>query len=412
MQVNSSVTYVGIAILGGVLATLYATVAEDLETAYLIIFNTVYVICTLRFLLEWKYYRSHNAILASSQFLLLPFIILVSGLFLQPRIGLGSWAALSLSLGHLSTIIVLNPLSIALGVPILILMRLFSYYHSKRWLGFAIRRRLFKSRTVPIGLHILFVAVVGGMGQYLGLFDVTAIIFGANFLFLVIKYSIQPLLNKRRSRLQSRQGGYLDDFLSNPQQVRRYSSRSNSAPPVAEEARPARRRGNIPLVSRNGQREISTNYKNARSISARGKSHREISPTSTQSRTKPKTTKAKSKSTSSRTSVAQVDTGKELRTMSAKGARIVNTDPLLPSGNISKEDLACIICYDEFTGKDGNVVLCKFCKYPAHEGEFIAWMQNSTLCPRCSKEIPHAYIANPTYRLSTKEYLKSHVSKV
>ena len=60
----------------------------------------------------------------------------------------------------------------------------------------------------------------------------------------------------------------------------------------------------------------------------------------------------------------------------------------IPNGSVKKEDLKCMVCYQEFA-KDPKsiVILCPECKYPAHELELHQWLNQSSKCPRCAKNI-------------------------
>lgn len=87
--------------------------------------------------------------------------------------------------------------------------------------------------------------------------------------------------------------------------------------------------------------------------------------------------------------------------------RAVQYDKLLPkAGQRSAEDFKCIFCFQlPKAPEDANrgVVLCPYCRYPAHADEFRNWMKNSNLCSRCGHIISSGFRQRPEV-ISAAEY--------
>ncbi len=359
--------------------------------SYLWLYGTVFVVTGLRYLLEYRYYRSHNAIPSTLQFVILPYSVLLTGSILSHIVNLYHIIYLSINLFiHLTFI--LNLLSLSMIIPLLLLHWIFSRLHSKRWLGFAVNRKLFSSRKVPYAVHTIITILLGYIVYLQSVIDAISAIFIIEWIYHTVKYYIRPLFHKRqdqsRGRIQTRRS--TSDRLYEPYQPRYIregdtSSRSNrstttsTTPASSTNRRPSRR--DIPTTPRGGVRRVSTEYRRGRSIPASGR-------------------KKRSKST------VTVDPGRELFTPSSSVTYVDTPSKFLPHAHITQSDLSCIICYEDIKSNDGAIILCPHCKFPSHEAEFLSWMQVSNLCPRCSKEISRKEIKSPSYRLDAKEYVK------
>jgi hypothetical protein len=397
MRINSSTTYISLGIIGLVISLLYFQVAEDRINGILALFITLTVLCTLRFFLEWKRYKNHNAILASSQFLILPFIVIFFGSIISPMLFFTNVFEANYRLLGDTFGLVVNLITLLLLIPMIVLSRLFYFYHNKLWLGFAIKNKIYRSRTLPYFFNMFMAGIMVLTIATFETIDLNGKIVVIQWIYHSLKYYILPIFKRSRRSEPTQRFSKLDEFLSNTptRNSRNYNNQTSTRTSIQ-----TTRSRNIPVTSRQGQRNISTNYKNSKPISARSSSHRDI-PIS--SRTQ--------KSTSKGSKNSKVERTEEVKVVN-KPKPNVNNLSYLPIGNVTKDDLACIICYDAFKPNSVNVILCKFCKYPAHESEFLRWMQSSTLCPRCAKSIPSSYINSPEYKLSSKEYVENYLSKL
>lgn len=394
MELNTPTSFLSIGIIGSVIAVLYFN-NDNPSSAYLTLFLTVYLLAATRFVLEWKYYRRHRAIIASLEFILLPFAVLAAGMYVTNKIDGaviidGSFSLLTQD----SSRLFLNIISLALIPPLIILQRLFYFYHSKRWDGFAIRRKLYRSRKMPYLINLFLVAVLLYIGSDQRLFDIVSSLFIILWAVHSIKYYLIPQFGD-----VSGQTRRLDRMLTNVDQYSRIPSspRSTTTRPSESIQRSEKRTGSIPAVSRSGQRTVSATYKNAR----------QISPNSNK-----KTTKKRLKSKNGTKSSIKVDPGNELKTLSPTSQINGNIANMLPTGRVDKADLSCMFCYEEIKSRDKNVILCPHCKFPAHADEYTSWIQVSSLCARCSKTIPKSEQTRPKYMISAKDYVNKVLKQI
>lgn len=409
---NKLSVYSAVAVIGVTISFLYYTVGMDDSTAYFVFFTTVYVIAAFRFLLEWRYYRQNRAILASSQFLLLPFVVLLTGSFLTYRINASTLIDFQLHLQSSHLTFIINLVSLSLLLPLIVLHRLFFFYHAKKWLGFAIHRKLFQSRVVPLLVNILFLTIQLFVVIRLGVADGIAAIFILTSFIHIFKYYIFSLF--KRSPMQS-----MDSVL--------YNSETTHIPTNSNvRIEPRRRSGEIPLLPREGLRTVSARGKNTRTVSTSSKNQRTIAnrgknrrDTSSSHQQEPNHTRRTSTpdivavTHQNRKGIAEVAPGREVHAVRSTPNAIQNVSSVLPAGkHLHKADLKCIICFDDISTRDEPIILCPHCKYPSHESEFMAWSVSSNLCARCSKPILKSYFKNPKYRFSAKEYVNKVVSKL
>ncbi len=408
---NKSAFYAAIAVLGGTIAALYQWVLDDTESASTILFITIYTIVSIRFILEWQYYKRHRAILASSQFVLLPFILLVSGSYLTYYSRFYPLFSLGLVLQSIDINIFLNLLSVTLIIPLLVVQRLFYYYHSGRWQGFVIHRKLFESRAVPLIVNLLLAIAQVFLVFTFRFANIVSALFIIGTVYHIFKYYI---LDPIRARSATRA---LDNAL--------YNTETTYISPRSTVQIRERSRNNIPVLPRNGLRTVSTKSRNPRTVSTRSG---RASKTSSKSSSKKKRSSGTTGSRGS-TSRSSSNTGRKLKTQKKSKSvaeiapgrnvnkrqlpvEITNGSSLVPEGHITKDDLKCIICFDVIRKGDQPIVLCPHCKYPAHEDEFNSWTAVSKLCARCSKPLSGAYIRSPKLKFSSADYKKKVIDKV
>lgn len=368
MDLNNSKTYLSLAILGLVVSLLYFLIDKAIETSLLVLYITVYVIAGLKFLLERNYYRRYNAILASLQFVVLPYIIFLFGTYVSPIIQGNLYLGIALEFSFFSIRIITNAISISLIVPLLILSIHFRNFHSKKWAAMAINRKIIRKQALPVLVHLLLVLIIGIRYVFLtAVYDITAIAFIIIFFCQMLIYYIIPAI-RRRSATTSRT--------------------------ATTSTRPRSRR--------------------TRSSSSRSSRYRRVS-TSSSSRSRT----ASTSSSTSRDSLADRDPGIEVDTRRTTRSKPKTTTGkrrkinIRPKGKLTKDDLKCIICYQDFKKNDKRrVILCPHCKYPAHEDELNMWFANSHLCPRCNTKISITYIKKPKLRMSSKFYVEKVIDKI
>ncbi len=395
MQINKITTYIAIAIVGFVVALLYF-LDDNTSSGYFFIYLTIYVLVGFRFLLEWKYYRQHGAILASLEFLLLPFMVILTAMLLSHEVSSITLFRASFSIFQQSSMVFTMNIVSFLTIPAFLLFnRLVYFYHSKRWSGFAIKRRLFTTRKVPYLINSILAMILLITGYFFSYFDAVGSLVVIFWIYHSLKYYIFPYFKSSSST------GLVDNILTN-QDVRRQKTSKNAGSRLREarikqQSRlerstpesPRRKRQSIPTSSRDGQRTVSTSYKNQKTKK-------------TEKKTKPKrTTRSK----------INIDPGNEVKTLSNSSNSSLSGD-LFPSGHTLKEDLSCMFCYEVFKKTDKNIILCPHCKFPGHEREFVSWIQVSDLCARCSKTLTKSQQINPKYRLSARQYIDKVINKL
>ncbi|MBY9002246.1 MAG: hypothetical protein KGD64_15100 [Candidatus Heimdallarchaeota archaeon] len=371
MELNNFKTYLAFGIVGLVVGILYLIIQKDISRTLTIFYITLYVVVSLRYILERRHYRKHKAILASTQFLLLPFSILLMGHYISPFAY--TYEIFKITSSGNAIQMYFNLVSLSLIIPVIILTLHFNNYYSGKWPAIAIRRKVKKSRSIPLLIHSFFIFAILLGFLISGLTDLVSLIFVIIYLVFIFRYFIFVGLIKSERRTV-------------------VSSRSTSRTP-----------------SRNTTR-VSTSSTSQKPSSQITRSRQVPSPT----RTRP--TQSVSRA---RTSSAKVDSGIEITTRKTtksstrKTKTTITVRDFFPSGKASKDEMKCIICFMDFEKKETRkIILCPHCKYPAHEDEFLSWYQASKFCARCNKPISTSYVRNPKFQITTKIYIERVIEKL
>jgi membrane protein implicated in regulation of membrane protease activity len=381
VDLNDYKTYLAIGIVGLVVGILYLVLQDELAQPLLVFFITIYLIVMLRYLLERRHYKKHKAIIASTQFLLLPFCIILMGNYISSVIS-SYFDIFTITIdlsGGSSMQMFFNMVSISLILPVIMLTFHFNNYYSRKWPAIAIRRKVKKGKIIPLLIHSAFIFTI-----LLGFFlnwqiDFVGLIFVAIYLFFIFRYFILVRLIKSDRRV----------VVQRASTTRRTST--------------TRRK---PSSSASG-RVTSTRQRSSTQSSQRRR-------TSTSSRSKPSTLTSRARGSSARISPG-IDVSSRKTTKKTTRATKTKTTgrDFFPSGRAHKEEMKCIICFMDFNKKETRkVVLCPHCRYPAHEDEFRSWYASSKLCARCNKSISVSYVRNPKYRITTKIYIERVIDKL
>ena len=366
MDLNDFKTYLAIGIVGLVVGILYLIIQSDLPTTLTVFFITLYIIVSLRYILERRHYKKHKAILASTQFLLLPFSIILMGNYISPL----AYDLFTISGGNAIQIF-FNFVSLSLIIPVTILTIHFNNYYSRKWPAIAIRRQVKKKRIIPLIIHSVFIFTILLGFIINGQIDLVSLIFMFIYLFYIFRYFIFVRFIKSESRTV---------IMSSSPPPRR-STRTRTSTTTSQ--RSASR------TSKSRQRSSTARTRSPTSTSRAGTSSVRIAP-GTEIRTR-KTTKKSTKTTKTKATVRD----------------------FFPNGKARKNEMQCIICFMDFEKRETRkVILCPHCKYPAHEDEFRSWYQNSKYCARCNKPISASYVRNPKYQTTTKIYIERVIDKL
>ncbi len=370
MELNNIKTYLAIAIVGSTVGVLYGAIEKDVPRTLTIFFITVYAVIALRFILERRHYKKHKTILASTQFLILPFLIMLMGNYISPIAF--TYEIFGITSGGGSFYSPFNLISISLILPVVILSVYFGNYYSGKWPAIAINRKVRKGRKIPFLIHTLYVAIF-----LLGFFinwqiDFVCLIFVILYIVFIFRYFIVV-----------------------------YAVKSNQQVSVS-----ATRRSTTARSTRSSTSTRRTTSSSA--SSSRSSSTRTTRPTSTRT----------TASRTTRSSSVRVDPGIDVRTAKTKTTKKTSTTKsvsksIFPIGTPKKDEMKCIICYMDFDKKDKRrIILCPNCRYPAHEDEFISWFKTSRLCARCNQTISTRYVNNPKYRISIRIYIEKVIEKL
>ena len=370
--------HIASSVISLVVALLEYFLVGDIQLANSIITMAVSVNSFLHLISEYRFYRQNNAVIASSQFTLIPLLNILLINILGPK-------SASAPILHASAgIDVLSTETSLFGIPFLILITfLMGRYYQKRYTGFVVRRKIYSPLKLPLFIHSVAIAFLITSTILFGYLDVIGLSAIVIYLVQIISYLVIPRLrspgydNSARRRYMNR--------LTN-QTSRSPSSRSDYSPPTERRVIP---RSPSQRLDRPSRRRISTSP-NA--------GYRAI-PVESRNRTGRLDHKKSSKQ-----KIAQLSDGIDMLSKPKQLSKGNNIN-FLPNGNAKKEDLKCMICYQAFdkTSK-GIVSLCPNCKYPAHEEELNQWLIQSSKCPRCSKEITNR--VNSKLRLNEREYVK------
>ncbi|MHA2250023.1 MAG: hypothetical protein ACXAD7_06660 [Candidatus Kariarchaeaceae archaeon] len=387
--------YYVVGIVGFVLSLLEAFVADDMPLAYSVFLLTLTALSFMYIYSEWRYYRSHNAILASSQFLLIPSGLILLGNILAPKAADGSVIHFSISSFLISTHSNSTITSALLIPPVLMFINLIGKYYKKQYTGFVIRRRILNPVKFPLLINLLLLLGVYFTSSAIGVIDFVTLLFVVWSIIVIIKDLILPAWRASRAGQQVSRDRrrYVDTILSTSPRV---SSRS-----IDDGSRrvrgPRPRQGDIPTRSRSGTRTVSTNP---------SQGYREVTPRTPRSQARQEQPRPSNRTRPrGNSAVAHVEGGVSMHRPSRKASKVASSKlkKFFPSGNFTKDDLRCIICYQNFEG-NGNVSICPKCKYPAHEVELKEWFDSSNMCPRCSRDITSNGNAKSLLKMSEKQY--------
>ena len=374
MELNNIKTYLAIAIVGFTVGILYAAIEKDVPRTLTIFFITLYTVLALRFILERRHYKKHKTILASTQFLMLPFLVMLMGNYISPIAFTYRIFDIEIDLSGGSSIYSpFNLISISLILPVVILSIYFGNHYSGKWPAIAVNRKVRKGRKIPFLIHTLYVAIF-----LVGFFinwqiDFVCLLFVVFYVIYIFRYFIIAFAVRSN------------------QQVRVTTTTARS-------------------TTGRSTRSSATTRRTTASSSSRSRSG------STRT-TRPASTRTAASRTS-RSSSVRVDPGIDIRPARSKTTKKTSTTKtvsksIFPIGTPKKDEMKCIICYMDFDKKEKRrIILCPNCRYPAHEDEFISWFKTSKLCARCNQSISARYVSNPKYRINIKIYIEKVIEKL
>ncbi|MCY3410638.1 MAG: hypothetical protein INQ03_03275 [Candidatus Heimdallarchaeota archaeon] len=391
---------ISILVIGSVLSLLEWFLADDPDFAASVLILTSLLTIATHLIVEWRYYKRHGAVIASSQFLILPGLAMV----------ITDFFSLLGSLPYYETegMLELEGNVIALfTIPYLILFTVMTHrYYNKRYTGFIVRRKIMGTITLPLIIHSTVTAIIVLIALVFQYIELFSLIFVIIYLYQVLSILVIPRFKKKETPGHDRERRAYMDAIGRTPTRRQSIPASSSTEPVRPSQRSDRR--SIPTRPSGGYKSVPTQSRSQKpQPSSRTRQPTSRRTTATNSSQKPTNSKARSQTSSKETSrkpAATIGDGIELISQPKAVARREALDQkYIPSGNVIKEDLKCMVCYQDFSKSSKSIIiLCPSCKYPAHEEELNQWLLASPQCPRCAKEIKKSI--NNKLRLNEKDY--------
>lgn len=391
--------YITISLLGSVLFLAELLIAGEAQLAFTILFGTATLLLTIFLVSEIRYYNRHNALLASFQFLLWPTLFLLFGNIVAPLGMNGSliqfWMA---SINAISTMT-----SLVLLFPIYFLLTRYSKYYDRRYPGFVIRQTSYGPTALPLSFHLSTVILILASGSVFGYIDFMGLVFVVSSLALIVVKKILPIFRRDRVLRTRERRSFLNTFLSGPTSDRYRSTRRRPGGSLLPSSSSSERRDTANETSRPSGRTVTTRPASGiRSVgTSPSQGYRSVGTGSSRRNN----AASSSRSTNKRAHAKVADPVEVVATRKARNVPDSKLKHFLPNGHAEKEDLKCMVCYEEFkTNSKGNVVICPLCKFPAHEHEFRSWLTQSDNCPRCNKEVRRLFSSSNT--ISASQYAK------
>ncbi|MHA2105643.1 MAG: hypothetical protein ACW981_19625 [Candidatus Hodarchaeales archaeon] len=393
--------YFSVLVGGIVFAFLSLLTGMGTETSITFLFFTLYIVSFLRLIEEWRFFNDYNAPPASSSFLVLISILALTASYTSRLASIGNEPLLRQSiisifidvslLGIFPAEIFLNIFSLLFSlIWFIFLFLLMKRYHSGRYPGIFINRKLFPRFTI-IFVNIILILLLVVVWSQTSQIEFSEFIWSLATLVLMLQYyvlkitlvpvrivSIPFRTQRRRTRRMNRDTSYT----STPQpRLIIPSNNSNKNSPNTISTTPS----------------ISGNRSQTRGVTASS-----TTPRSTTSSPRRSTSQQSRSPTSS--STVSVLPARELGTTNKKSKISASHLPLLlpKAKNLSQDDFRCIFCYELPTEDHKNVIICSNCHHPSHEEEFLEWKSNSDICSFCNARTS----SNKIIRLSGKNYSK------
>ncbi len=363
--------YLSICAVGFVFTVLTIITEQQTEVALTILYITLVVVLSIKFIEEWRYFQRFNAPIASALFILIPSLIALGGTFLAQNASLGEGLLqtylleMTLDINFLNVdrfFLFLNLFSVFFVLPpFIFLLLLIRRYYSGRYPVVFVFRKKYQNEFVilyNIGmfLSLSFYWIQTGFIELsgLGFISISSILFVQHY---VLKIILVPIRRMPVGGAPQR---------SSPRQISRTRASQISS-------RPSRQ----PRPSRNSLTTV-------------------VRPSSRETMNRERTSAQNSVNI-----VPGIDTGVNITRIEKISPAILSK--LIPIGqHLTDDDFRCIFCYEFPTEANKRVVICPHCGHPAHSHELEKWLSVANICSRCNKPLS----TEKMYRLSGKSYEK------
>jgi hypothetical protein len=357
--------YISISLIGFVFALL-TLLTEQPEVAITIFYFTWVILLLIKLVEEWRYYNSYNAPLASAIFILLPTLIAIGGSVLADIASIGDEGLLQTSLANIdlnldilnigSFYLYFNIFGLIFALPFfIILLVLLRWYYSGRYPSIFVFRKRLSSDTLIL-YNCLMLLILGYFWIDRRIVELSGLSFIIVSYIFFIQYYLLKLVLVPLRRVSSMRRFY---------SPRTTTSNNNSRPTTS-------------LISWNSPSSSISRPRNAARPSTRISAPNQGS-----------------------ISVAPALNASTTRAVKKLSPAVIAS--LTPVGqHLTDDDFRCIFCYEFPTEANRRVVICPYCKHPAHANEFQKWLAVANICSRCNKPIANAKMI----RLSGKNYKK------
>ncbi|MFW9914783.1 MAG: hypothetical protein ACFFGZ_04145 [Candidatus Thorarchaeota archaeon] len=370
--------YLAILAFGFVFAFLALVMRDSQAEALTLAYLTVFTVLLLRLADEYLYFRSSRAAYATGLFVFIP-----AGL------GIGSslvaadspWLAENLMYGHIDITIIrpgeytffVNSFALVFAMPFYAIAAYLILQYSQRHYraAFLARRRL-PGRFAGFTYSLALIGATMASWSVFSIIEITSAIFVTALICCLLYYYIwETMARAFQSASYPAQGRSAAASRSRATQTPRRQQRIGASSSNSWTSRPSFSARPAATPTTTPRQPTTPAARISPGIEA---SSRSRSPT----RTRP---------AAPRTAPAAPARTQSVRSPSSQPQQHGKWAKLLPTGRaISEDDFRCIFCY-EFPGREATVVLCPYCKRPAHLGEFQKWKSTSHLCSRCNKDL-------------------------
>ncbi|WP_455142892.1 hypothetical protein [Candidatus Hodarchaeum mangrovi] len=353
--------YLSILTIGLTFTIITFIFGQSQDIALTFLYLTLFTILSIKWIDEWRYYRSYNAPLASAIFISIPTLLAFLGSGIAAFASISGEPFFQIDLIELTIdlnfigmegfLLFLNLFGVLFILPTSGLTLIFlRRFYSGRYSSIFIFRRRFPNAFLIWGNSLLIICYLfiwweTGVGELIGVISVIL------SLFLFINYYIMKVVLVPFRRV-----------VLSPSRKRRPTTSSDQSRPYfswESSSTPSRPRSIQPNQSARVQRSSHTDVQVAPAIS-----------------------------------VSRQPAQKLTSAIMAS---------LRPAGqHLTQDDFRCIFCYEFPIEPSRQVVICPHCRHPSHANEFQKWLAVAEICSRCNKSIS----TSKMIRLSGTNYEK------
>ncbi|MHA2272400.1 MAG: hypothetical protein ACXACI_11085 [Candidatus Hodarchaeales archaeon] len=370
--------YLAILAFGFVFAFLALVMRDSQAEALTLAYLTLFTVLLLRLADEYHYFRSSRAAYATGLFVFIPAGLAIGSSLVAAE---SPWLAENLMYGQIDVTIIrpgeytffVNSFALVFAMPFYAIAAYLILQYSQRHYRTAFfARKRFPGRFVGFIYSLALIGTTMACWSVFSIIEITSAIFVAALICCLLYYYIWETLTRAfQSASYPAQGSSTAASRSRATQTPRRQPRRRASSSDSWTSRPSFSSRPTATPTTTPQQPTTPTATISPGIET---SSRSRSPTSARSAPPRNTPVTPARTRSARSPSSQPrDQGKWAK--------------LLPTGRaISEDDFRCIFCY-EFPERGATVVLCPYCKRPAHLGEFQKWKSTSHLCSRCNQDL-------------------------